>query len=350
MTPVAVIGTAQSKHAASRDDANYMELTFEVVQDLLAKTGWSHDRIDTVINASSDFLDGRTISDIAVQDSAGAAGKSASKVSMDGTFALVYAAARIRSGMFDSCLVIAHAKSSEGEPRKISRAAFDPIFQRPMGVTDHMALGLQARRFLEKRGLSPEVLVRAADDSAAAIAKNPNAHKRRVGTDMIADPLLANQVAPDSDGACAVLLVKEELAKGNPNAVWLDGFGFATDRHGLGDRDLGDPGVLSKVAKEAYDRAGVRDPANELDVVEVYDASSAQTLLWKEGLGLPRDGGPIFNPSGGAMSAQPGFATGLVRVAEVCDRLAAGEGKRGLAHGMTGFTGQAHCAWVLRRN
>ena len=98
MTPVAVIGTAQSKHAASRDDANYMELTFEVVQDLLAKTGWSHDRIGTVINASSDFLDGRTISDIAVQDSAGAAGKSASKVSMDGTFALVYAAARICSG------------------------------------------------------------------------------------------------------------------------------------------------------------------------------------------------------------------------------------------------------------
>ena len=350
MSRVAMIGAAQSKHAASRNEANYMEMTFEVVQDLLAKTNWSHDKIDTVINASSDFLDGRTISDIAIQDAAGAAGKSASKVSMDGTFSLVYAAARILSGRFNSCLVTAHAKCSEGEPRKISRAAFDPIFQRPIGITDHMALGLQARRFLQKRGLSEDVLARAAETSAKAVSANPNAHERSVGADIFANPLLANQVAPDSDGACAVLLVNEELAKGNPNAVWLDGFGFATDRHGLGDRDLGDPGVLSQVAQEAYRKAGILDPAKELDVVEVHDASSAQTLLWKEGLGLPTDGGPTFNPSGGAMSAQPGFATGLVRVTEVYNRLTQDNGSTGLAHGMTGFTGQAHCAWVLRRN
>ncbi len=350
MTRVAIIGAAQSKHAACRKDANYMELTFEVVQDLLGKTGWTHDKIDTVINASSDFLDGRTISDIAVQDSAGAAGKSASKVSMDGTFAMVYAMARIRSGLFNSCLVIAHAKASEGEPRKISSAAFDPIFQRPLGVTDHMALGMQARRFLSRRGLSEDVLVRASEASAAAVSKNPNAHERQAGSAVLADPLLENQVAPDSDGACAVLLVNEELAKGNPKAVWLDGFGFATDRHGLGDRDLGGPGVLSQVSREAYERAGIKDPAKELDVVEVHDASSAQTLLWKEALGLPQDGGPQYNPSGGAMSAQPGFATGLIRVAEVYDRLSEGEGTLGLAHGMTGFTGQAHCAWILRRN
>ena len=35
--------------------------------------------------------------------------------------------------------------------------------------------------------------------------------------------------------------------------------------------------------------------------------------------------------------------------AEVFERLARGEGKTGLAHGMTGFVGQAHCAWILRR-
>ena len=49
------------------------------------------------------------------------------------------------------------------------------------------------------------------------------------------------------------------------------------------------------------------------------------------------------------MGAQPGFATGLVRVAEVYERLARGEGKVGLAHGQTGFVGQAHGVWILRR-
>ena len=51
------------------------------------------------------------------------------------------------------------------------------------------------------------------------------------------------------------------------------------------------------------------------------------------------------NPSGGAMGAQPGFATGLVRVAEVAQRVK----KAGVAHGMQGFVGQAHCVWGLRR-
>ena len=58
-----------------------------------------------------------------------------------------------------------------------------------------------------------------------------------------------------------------------------------------------------------------------------------------------RDGATAINPSGGAMGAQPGFATGLVRVAEVFERVK----KAGVAHGMTGFVGQSHCVWVLGR-
>ncbi len=338
MRPVAILGTTQTRHAARRDDANYSELAFEVVSELLERTGFSHDRIDTVISASSDFWDGRTISEIAVQDAAGAAFKSASKVSMDGAFALVYALARITSGKHGTCLVVAHGKASEGEPRTIANAAFDPIFQRPTGVDDHAALGLQARRFLEKRGLGPEVLARAAEESAVAAARNPYAHPREAGRDLVADPLHENEIAPDSDGACALLVADADLVRGE--AVWLDGFGFATDVHGLGDRDLGDPGVLSQAAEEAYRRAGVRP--DELDVAEVHDASSAQTLLWKAGLGV---GEIEFNPSGGAMGAQPGFATGLVRVAEVFERV----NRVGVAHGMTGFVGQSHCVWILGR-
>lgn len=329
MKPIAILGAAQTRHAARRDDVNYAELAFEVVSELLKKTGYSHDRIDTVVTASSDFWDGRTISDMAVQDAVGAAGKSASKVSMDGAFALIYAAARIHSGKFRTCLVVAHGKASEGEPRKIANAAFDPIFQRPIGIDDHAALGLQARRFLEKRRLPASVLTEAAERSAKAAAKNPNAHRRTAGRAMAADPLHENEIAPDSDGACALLL-------GETGDVWLDSFGCATDVHGLGDRDLGDAGVL----RDAYRMAG-RVPA---DLAEVHDASSAQTLLWAEALGVSN-----VNPSGGAMGAQPGFATGLVRVAEVYERLARGEGRTGLAHGMTGFVGQAHCVWILRR-
>jgi len=64
--------------------------------------------------------------------------------------------------------------------------------------------------------------------------------------------------------------------------------GFATDVHGLGDRNLGEPGVLPQIAREAYRSAGVQDPDRELDVVEVHEASSAHTLLWREGPDCPQ--------------------------------------------------------------
>lgn len=329
---ITILGAAQTKHGR-REDANYMELAFEVVREVLAKTGYTHDRIDTVISASSDFWDGRTISEIAIQDAAGAAGKSASKVSMDGAFALVYAAARIASGKFGTCLVVAHGKASEGEPRKIANAGFDPIFQRPVGIDDHVALGLQARAFLERRKLPVSALAEAAAKSAEAAARNPNAHRRATKHVRVADPLHDDEIAPDSDGAVALLL-------GPGGGVELAGFGTATDEHQLGARDLGGPGVLPLAAREAYRRAGT----DRVDFAEVHDASSAQTLLWAEALGVGN-----VNPSGGAMGAQPGFATGLVRVVEVYDRLVKGEGRTGLAHGMTGFTGQSHCVWILRR-
>ena len=119
MQPVAILGAAQTTHRARRDDASYAELAFEVVQELLQTTGWTHDRIDTVVTASSDFWDGRTISDIAVQDAVGAAKKSASKVSMDGAFALVYAAARILSGHHRTCLCLLYTSPS---PRDRTRS------------------------------------------------------------------------------------------------------------------------------------------------------------------------------------------------------------------------------------
>jgi acetyl-CoA C-acetyltransferase len=356
MTAVAILGATQTKHSKSRSDANYMELAFEVVTKLLEETGVKHSEIDTVITASSDFWDGRTISDIAVQDAVGAAGKSASKVSMDGAFSLVYASARISSGAFKNCLVVGHGKASEGQARKIANAAFDPHYQRPLGIDDHGALGLQARAYLQEKNLSPEMLAETAAQSAHCYAKNPYSHRTTNWTSeaiqksqLIADPLHELEIAPDSDGACAMLLCNEkEAQKRETTSIWLDGFGFATDVHSLGDRHLGKPSILSQVSQQAFRRAGIQD-YREIDIAEVHDASSAQTLMWKEDMGLQNHSHLLWNPSGGAMGAQPGFATGLVRVAEVYQRLKKGAARTGLAHGMTGFVGQAHCVWVLRR-
>ena len=356
MRPVAILGVAQTKHVARRDDANYAELAFEVVQPLLERARMDHTGIDTVVTASSDFWDGRTISDMAVQDAVGAAGKSASKVSMDGVFALAYAAARVNCGAYRTCLVVAHGKASEGDPRHISTAAFDPVFERPLGLDDHAALGLEASLHMDPRqgtALSEGQLAVAAADSWSRAARNPNSHRREtrsveqvLASPLVAPPLRADMIAPDSDGACAVLLGDEETGSRLGAHVWLEGFACAKGSHPIGQRLVGVGPILSGIAEEACRQARLGG-TREVDVAEVHDASSVQTLQLPAGLELRAD--MAFNPSGGAMGAQPGFATGLVRVAEVYERLARGEGKVGLAHGQTGFVGQAHGVWILRR-
>src|SRR2546427_12154354 len=114
MDRVAIVGVAQTKFEAQKIDKNYAELAYEAVQSLFASTGADYKDIDNVVTASSDFWDGRTISNMAVQDAVGAWMKSETKVSSDGTLAVLYGLMRILSGSFNTTLVVAHCKSSEG--------------------------------------------------------------------------------------------------------------------------------------------------------------------------------------------------------------------------------------------
>jgi acetyl-CoA C-acetyltransferase len=376
MEPVAIVGWAQTVHEKSKPAQNYAELVYEVVQSLLSRLSISYADIETVISASSDFSDGRTISNMAIQDVVGTPLKSESKVSMDGAFALMYGYARVASGAFGTCLVVAHGKLSEGNPRMTANAAWDPIFLRPLGLDDHTVLGLQARRYLDRYHLEEALLSDVAALSYTAGTDNIFAHRKKVydcqGVErsaLLADPLRVLHVAPESDGACVILLASEHrVGDFNARPVWLRGVGSCYDTHSPGQRDLAESMALRKAAREAYDRAGITDPANELSLVEVMDLSSCQTLLWAEEMGFcsPGQGSKWlfgkrslnYNPSGGGLVANPGFATGLVRVAEVSERLSiagqelstSGGSDRpiyGLAHGMTGYIGQAHCVWIL---
>src|SRR3989338_5612810 len=100
MPRVAIVHGEQTKCEPRKEGVSYAELVYEPVQQLLLKTGLDYDDVETVISSSSDFLDGRTISDMAIQEAIGAVGKSASKVSNDGSFALIYAWMRLLSGEF----------------------------------------------------------------------------------------------------------------------------------------------------------------------------------------------------------------------------------------------------------
>ena len=79
---------------------------------------------------------------------------------------------RILSGKYKTCLVLAHAKMSEGSQNVIANAMFDPIYQRALGLDEIIAGALQARAYMDRWKIPPETTAEAAAKSLSAAAKN----------------------------------------------------------------------------------------------------------------------------------------------------------------------------------
>ncbi len=377
MEKVAIVGVGQTRQERNKIRETFADMVYEAVTKALEHAGIGIDEIDNVVSASNDFWDGRTISSMAINDACGSYDKNISCVEGDGTFAAFYGMTRILSGAYGTTLVVAHCKGSESNPTHITNAIFDPIYVRPLGIDAIASSALQARRYMDAYGITEEQCAKVSVKNHENAFNNPYAQlplkitvEDVMRSRMLADPIKLLDASPISDGACAIILAREDRArKITEKPVWVRGVGYCADAYHLGDRDLAEVRALEEAARRAYHMAGIVDPRKELDVVELYDAFSYQELLWSEGLGLcPRgQGGKLIesgatsmtgdipiNPSGGLLSAHTVTVAGLVRIAEAVVQLR-GEAERrqihgartALAHGVNGPCGQSHCVWVL---
>lgn len=377
MDKAAIIGVGMTKIEANKVKDTFADMAWEAVNKALADAGMTIDDIDNVITTSSDFWDGRTISCMAVADASGAADKNTSCVEGDGTFGAFYGYARALSGSYKTTLVTGHSKGSQCVSSLITNSAFDPIYERGLGMDMITACAMQANAYLDRTGLKPEDMAMVSVKNHGNALKNPLAQlPMKISVDdvmkseMIADPLRKLDCSPVSDGCCAVIIAHESAAtKFKQQPVWIKGLSFCTDHFFFGDRDLARSNSLVEAAKNAYSMAGIKDPKKEIDVVELYDAFTYQELLWLEEMGLAEYGkaaallkaghfnmdGPLpVNPSGGLLAGHPVIAAGLYRIAEVVMQLRGDAGahqvknaKTGLAHGVNGLCGQSHCVWIL---
>ena len=377
MDKVAIVGIAQTKYEADKIDQTYSELVFEVVKKLMDDLGITKEDIGSVITSSNDFNDGRTIADMAIQDAVGSIGKSESRVSGDGAFAYIYGAMRILSEYYDTVMVVSHCKCSEGDQYLINNSIFDPFYQRALGLDQISAAGLMANMYANKYGITEDQAAKVVLKNRKNALNNPYAHLQEavaiediLFSPMIAYPLKELDLPPLSDGAVAMLLTKEEIAKKfTDSPVWLMGYGSCTDAYYLGHRTMTDLIGLEYAAKEAYKMAGIIDPIREIDVAEVYDLFSYHELMSYEALGFcgKGEGGNFIesgetemignipvNPSGGVLSSNPTMANGLIRVAEIALQLMGKADKRqipnakvGLANGMNGICSQGNCVLIF---
>lgn len=375
---VAIVGIAQTAFSPKRADANYAELAYEVIEKVLKDTGLEMARdIDNSISCSHDIWDGQTISDIGITDVVGGHLRNEEKMAMDGSTAVYYGAIGILSGEFGCTLLLAHTKMSQTNRNIVNNDAFDPIYTRLLGFDYTSAAALQARRYMHAYGITEEQTAAVVVKNLGNARGNPRAHnKGSVSMDevcrspFVADPIRAMDMAPDTDGAVAMVLASGERARDITDMpVWIRGMGTCYDAHYLGDRDLAGCMALERAAARAYRMAGITDPRREIDVVELGEEFSYQELLWTEGLGIcgrgeggklvasgvtGRDGRLPVNPSGGLLSGVPANVMGLNRVAEAALQVMGKAGgcqvpgvKCAVAQGHSGFCGQHHCVVVV---
>jgi len=374
---VGIVAVGQTRYQSDRSDVFEGELAYEAIKPVLDETGLTLSDIDSAVTCSQDFWDGRTISNMNIQQFVGAHLSHEDKVAEDGINAIYCAMGQVLSGHEEIVLVVAHMKESQGEKSLIENAAFDPILMRLLGLDFLSAAGLQAQRYMSKYGISAEQCAKVAVKNRANGKRNPFAQEPMdltiedvLNSKMLSSPIRELDAKPISDGACAMILAPEKRAKEiSKNPVWILGASNCYEAHYLGDRDLALCEALTMAAKKAYSMAGINNPFKEIDVAEISEEYTYQELLWMEGLGFcdRGEGGKLIdsgatqlngelpvNPSGGVLSGNPNGVSGMTRVAEAVLQLRGVAGARqvdgakvALAHGVTGICGQHQCVMIL---
>jgi len=374
---VGVVAVGQTQYHPDRSDVSEEELAYEAVVQVLEATGLTLSDIDSAVTCSQDFWDGRTISNMNIQRVVGAHLGHEDKVAEDGINAVYVGMSQILSGHQDIVLVLAHTKESQADKSVVENAAFDPALMRQLGLDFVSAAAMQAKRYMYKYGITAQQCAKVAVKNRGNAKNNPLAQEPMditvedvLGSKVLSSPIRLLDTKPTSDGACALILAREEKAKKLTNKpVWILGASNCYEVHYLGDRDLADCEAVVKAAKKAYSMAGINNPLKQIDVAEVSEEYSYQELLWMEGLGfcgrgeggklldsgLTKMGGKLpVNPSGGVLSGNPVGVAGMARVAETVLQLRGEAGDRqvkgaqvALAHGVTGICGQHQCVMIL---
>nr|HID59741.1 thiolase family protein [Desulfobacterales bacterium] len=376
MSRVAIVGVG---HTVYSDPGSlkepYWKLDFEAASAALDDAGMTKGDIDAVITASYDLYDGIVIS---AQFSAGAAcswWKDGTNLAEDGAFAIPSAYMKIRSGMYDTVMVVSHGTiHSHDVIMKSSNIACDPFFFRPIASNNLVLNALQASRYKDIYGISEEYAARISVMEHGNAMKNPHAHIKTevsiaevLNSPVLCWPIRALEYCPASSGASAIILATEELASWRATSkkiAYVKGIGWASETYQIGNNgSLDKIASTVKAANMAYEMAGIKNPTEEIDVAEIAGVTPYQELMLLEALGFcdfgkaislveegvtAIDGKLPVNPSGGLICTNPVGGAGLFSVAEAAMQvMGMAEGHQieaanvALAHGMSNVCGPA---------
>jgi acetyl-CoA C-acetyltransferase len=254
----------------------------------------------------------------------------------------------VASGLVDTALVIGVEKFTDKVGPLVEEAystTTDADFESVHGMTPGAQAALLMRRYMHEFNIPEDGLAGFALTAHANGAGNPNAMFRKAikpeayaKAEMISDPLNMFDVAPNADGAAAVLLTRRDLLPERlPHPlVKISGSAAASDTLALHDRhDLLEFTAGKLSVEHALKKAGMG--LADVQFFEYHDAFSIYAALSLEAAGfasrgegwkLAADGsislsGRIPCATMGGLKARgfPGGATGVYQAVEAATQL-----------------------------
>lgn len=295
-----------------------------------------------------------------------------------GTEALRGAVYAVASGAYDICLAVGVEKLKDtgfgGLPDMPSQLGTKNRFIMP-NITAPGGFAMMANAYFAKYGLDPkegkEILAMISAKSHRNGFKNPKAHLRKevsveqiMNAPMIAWPLGLFDCCGVSDGAAAAIVCRADMAKNfrpDPVKVKSMQISISSGEELMYNKwDSSYVMTAEKCAAVAYEEAGIKNPREEISMMEVHDCFSITELVTYEGLQISEkgkagndvkdgfyemDGKIPCQPDGGLKCfGHPIGASGLRMMYEMYKQLQGKAGERqikdpkiGLTHNMGGF-------------
>ena len=358
MRKVAVVGAGMTKFVR-RAQETAKELTWQAARMALNSSDLTLDDIESVcLGTAPDAFDGIHMNGEYLSDGAGAWRKPYMRSYVGGgtgVFVAIQGWYHVASGLFDTCLVVAEEKMSSYYPH--AQAAFLTIFdhttERPLKPNLLWIFALEMNRYMQTYGISKEDIAlvsvqnkrNAANHPCALLGDSNITVKDVLDSEVLAWPVQRLDVSPVSDGAVAIVLAAEHVAKRiTDKPVWIEGVGWNLDTAYWTNRDLAYPRYVEYAARMAYEMAGIKEPRKEINIVEPYDPFDYKALHHLEGLQLAArgkapqlyidgvaapDGDMPICPSGGLLGVgNPIAAAGLMKIAEIFWQLRGEAGAR----------------------
>jgi acetyl-CoA C-acetyltransferase len=350
---------------------NGIELIQEAVVRALEDADLTLNEIDAIVIGNMDHFEGINYVDTWSVEGSGAFMKPIFKITTGGTTGTSVAIAayyQVASGIFNTVMAIGWEKNSESDTTGAIITCSDPVWDRFSYSGAIPSLAVEASAYMNRYGITERDAARVTVRDRGNAVNNPYAHLREAVTidevmasPMLTEPIKLMDICPRSDGAACVIFSSEDLAEKAPKAAWIHAVSVRHDTTWFGDIDYTRLRSLEDAAQEAFKKAGITEPLQQVDICELYMPYSFAGLKWMESIGFcapgeapqlvwdghtDMDGMMPVNPSGGVLATNCIGATGLLRVGEAAIQLFGEAGNRqveGAEFAMaTGFGG---CFW-----